>query len=127
ITKQKLAESALKKSEEKYRRLFNDDLTGDFIATTHGELIDCNPAFVEIYGLKNVQDSIGMDISQFNYSDWQEIVTRLLAEHKIKSHQSSHKRPDGKNIQIIANIIGIFNDSDELVQIKGYVFEITDC
>lgn len=33
ITRRKQAEEALKRSEEKYRWLFDDDLTGDFIAT----------------------------------------------------------------------------------------------
>ena len=41
-------ENKLKKSEEKYRRLFDDDLTGDFLATPEGKIIECNPAFSEI-------------------------------------------------------------------------------
>jgi PAS domain-containing protein len=47
-TERKKAEESLKKSEEKYRRLFDDDLTGDFLATPEGKIIECNPAFSEI-------------------------------------------------------------------------------
>ena len=52
-TERKEAEEALKQSEEKYHRLFDEDLTGDFIATLDGKILECNPAFAEIYGFDN--------------------------------------------------------------------------
>jgi len=41
----KRTETYLRESEERYRRFFEDDLTGDFIAIPNGSIIDCNPAF----------------------------------------------------------------------------------
>ncbi|MDP2836123.1 MAG: PAS domain-containing protein, partial [Methanobacteriaceae archaeon] len=43
ITVSKIAEDSLRESEEKYHRLFDDDLTGDFIANCDGEILECNP------------------------------------------------------------------------------------
>ena len=37
----KRAEEALRRSEERYRRLFDEDLSGDFIATPDGKVIEC--------------------------------------------------------------------------------------
>jgi len=113
------------KSEDKYKRWFEDDLTGDFIATTCGQIIDCNPAFAEIYGFDNCEKAVKSNICDFNRDDWINLITSLKIEYKIYDHQSWHKRPDGIQIHVVANVIGIFDDSDELVQVKGYVFDDT--
>ncbi len=113
-------------SEEKYRRFFEDDLTGDFIATTDGTLKDCNPSFIEIYGFENHEKALNYDISQFNTTDWNDLVSQLEEDCKIKGHQTWHKKPDGALIHVIANVVGIFNDSKQLTHVKGYVFDDTE-
>ncbi len=126
ITYQHENETYLQDSEEKYRRFFEDDLTGDFIATTDGILMDCNPSFIEIYGFENREKVLNYDISQFNPSDWDNLILKLKKDCKIKGHQSWHKKPDGKLIHVIANVVGIFNDSKQLLHVKGYVFDDTE-
>ena len=54
ISERKSAEEALKKSEERYRNFFEDDLTGDFMSTPDGEIMSCNPAFARIFGFASV-------------------------------------------------------------------------
>ena len=125
-TERKLAEEALKKSEEKYRKLFDDDLTGDFIATPQGEIIECNSAFAEIYGFKETQQATKYNISQFNPKDWKQLKKRLKKEHKIQGYQTTHNRPDGKTIHVIANLVAITDEKDKLTQIKGYIFDDTE-
>jgi PAS domain S-box-containing protein len=125
VTKVKMSEESLKESE-KYRRWFDEDLTGDFIATPEGNVIECNSSFAEIYGFTNSKKAVQADISKFNSDDWKNLIKRLKTEHKVQGHQSTHKRPDGKEIHIVANVVAIFNDSGELVQVKGYVFDDTE-
>ncbi len=125
-TDRKRAEEALKGSEEKYHRLFDEDLTGDFIATPDGEILECNPAFAEIYGFDGCEKVVHWNISEFNPFDWPYMVTRLKSEGKIKGYQSWQRRSDGLRIHIVANVVGIFSDVGELVQVKGYVFDDTE-
>ena len=58
LSKPGRAEQALRESEERYRRIFEDDLTGDYLATWDGKILDCNPAFVAILGFANRQDAL---------------------------------------------------------------------
>jgi PAS domain S-box-containing protein len=125
-TERKIAEESLQESEEKYHRLFDEDLTGDFIATLEGEILECNPAFAEIYGFDDCEMALKCNISQFNPFDWPYMVTRLKRECKIYGYQSWQRRSDGMRIHVVANVVGIFNDSDELIQVKGYVFDDTE-
>ena len=116
----------IRANEKKYQSFFEDDLTGDFIATPEGRIIECNPSFLEIYNLETREKALKIKISQFNQSDWIKILDMLKTDHKIKGHQSIHKRPDGEEIYVVANIVGIFNDLNELIQVKGYVFDDTE-
>lgn len=126
ITKYKNEEELLRANEKKYQSFFEDDLTGDFIATPDGRILECNPSFVEIYNLGTHAKALTKKISQFNQSDWNKITNMLKTGHKIKGHQSVHTRPDGTDIHVVSNIVGIFNGTNELIQIKGYVFDDTE-
>ena len=126
ITKRKRAEQTLRESEERYHRLFTDDLTGNFIATPEGAVIEFNPAFGEIYGLASPPQAVSCDISRFNPADWTDLVARLTSERKIRSHQCLHRRPDGKEIWVVANVIGHFTPAGELREIRGYVLDDTE-
>ena len=72
-------------------------LTGDFIATPDGKVILCNPSFVEIYGFDSLEKALKSKISEFNPSDWINLINQLKNDCKIKGHQSWHRRPDGSN------------------------------
>ena len=54
------------------------------------------------------------------------MITRLKKEHKLLGFQSWQRRSDGMRIHVVANLVGIFNDSNELIQVKGYVFDDTE-
>jgi PAS domain-containing protein len=71
-------------SEEKYKNFFEDDLTGDFIATPQGDIIECNPAFAEIYNFPNREQALKSNISTFNPEDWETLTKRLKREYKIQ-------------------------------------------
>ena len=126
ITEKKEEKEKIIANEKKYQSFFEDDLTGDFIAKPDGTILDCNPSFIEIYGLKNREMALNTNMSRFNPEDWINLVEQLTEDHKIKGHQTVHTRSDGTVIHVVANIVGIFNDSNELIEIKGYLFDDTE-
>ena len=70
-------EKIIQRSEEKFQKFFEDDLTGDFIASPSGKLIMCNPSFVEIYGFEDHEQAMKTEISEFNKDDWINLINML--------------------------------------------------
>jgi PAS domain S-box-containing protein len=126
ITERKRAEEARRESEERYHRLFNEDLTGDFIATPDGKVLECNPTFAQIYGFADREHALACDLSRFNPADWTDLMARLRAECKVQGHQCVHRRPDGKEVHVVANVIGRFDEAAELVEVQGYLYDDTE-
>ena len=128
ITERTQAEEALRRNEEQFHRLFEDDLTGDYISTPEGRILLCNPAFAEMFGFSSTQDAVGTSILDL-YTDPGErepLLARLKREGKIGRFGVWRKRRDGEPIHIVENLVGHFNDQGELYEIKGYLFEDTE-
>jgi PAS domain S-box-containing protein len=120
-------QQALQESEDRYRRFFMDDLTGDFIATPEGRIVECNPAFAEIYGFKSPADAIANgDISLFNRKDWIGVLAEVRRWGRVQRYEGHHRSHDGRDIYIVANVIGQFDEVGELTGLKGYVFDDTE-
>jgi len=127
ITDRKRAEESLKQSEEQFHRLFEDDLTGDYVSTPEGRILLCNPAFAAMFGFSSAQDAVGTSILDL-YIDTGErepLVEKLKKEGKSERLEVWRKRIDGARIHIVENLVGHFDDRGELHQIKGYLFEDT--
>ncbi len=127
ITGRKFTEDALRESEERYRKFFEEDLTGDFIAGTDGCILACNPAFASIFGFESVETAMFSNLDAI-YAEPHALgpLTELVRQKKkIEYHESVARGCNGKPVYIIENLIGLFDEEGVLIGIKGYVFDIT--
>ncbi len=121
-------EEALRESEERYHRFFDDDVAGDYISTPEGRILLCNPAFAEMFGFSSAQEAVGTSILDL-YPDPGEreaLLERLKQERKIGRFGVWRKRRDGELIHIVENLVGHFNNQSQLYEIKGYLLEDTE-
>ncbi|MCL5278631.1 MAG: response regulator, partial [Planctomycetes bacterium] len=128
VTERNRAEEALRESEERFHRLFEEDLTGDFISTPEGQILLCNPAFARIFGFSSAVEAVGTSILDL-YLDSQErepLVARLRQQKKIERLEVWRKRRDGKRIYVVENLVGHFNERGEMYEVKGYIFDDTE-
>ncbi len=127
VTDSKLAEEALRASEERYRRFFEEDLTGDFITTVDGQILDCNLAFAEIFGFDTVKQALSGDFKSIfaNKQSLMKFISDIKEFGKLSSHEMSLKRQDGRNVYAQMNAIGEFDDYGGLMAIRGYIFDMT--
>ncbi len=128
ITERKQTEEALRDSEQRFRRLFEDDLTGDFVANGDGKILLCNPAFVRIYGFASREEAVGASFPALkaNSRDWLELLERLKSEGRVEGREVSHRRRDGRIIHVVENVVAFFDADGRLTRIQGYVFDDTE-
>lgn len=128
ITKRKQDEEALKKSEMQYRSFFNNDITGDYLSTPEGKLLDCNPAFAKILGYESVEETLSTNTKKiYSKKEDRQGFLDLLKENKfLIDYEFSIIRKDGVLRHCVENVYGTFDDSGNLVQFQGYVFDITE-
>lgn len=120
-------QEALQKSEKKYRNFFMDDLTGDFLSDLNGKIIECNPAFLKIFGLESLQDAQQKDISSLyqNKSDRTKLIDIVRKQKRVENYILNMRKVSGETLIIIENVIGVFDEQEKLVRLRGYLIDIT--
>jgi two-component system, cell cycle sensor histidine kinase and response regulator CckA len=129
VTVQRHAAVELRESEHRYRRFFENDLTGDYLADPTGAIIECNPRFAEIFGIPSASAARGHELQQV-FADGPiavaALVDQLHREGRIESMEFEMRRLDGEEVQAVQNVVGVFDASGRLEQIIGYVFDVTE-
>ncbi len=122
------AEGSLRKSEEKYRDFFKYDITGDFTSTPEGQLIDCNPAFLQIFGFTSLEEAKSVELESLYPTpvEFHEMVSRIEKEKKIVNYEHEMRKVDGETIFVNQNTIGEFDEQDKLIKMRGYIIDITE-
>ena len=128
ITEDKRLKENLRKSEERYRQFFEDDLTGDFISTLEGQIIECNREFAKIFGYDSIEKVLQTNASSFypNPGARKEFLNILRQQRRLENFEIEARHRDGKKVHVIENVIGIFNEAGELTGLKGYLFDVTE-
>lgn len=84
VTYRKLAEDNLRKSEEKYRNLFDNSLVGVFATKMSGEVIYVNKALADIFEYENPEDLASQNIVlSYKYPEQREHFKRILQKDGI--------------------------------------------
>jgi PAS domain S-box-containing protein len=127
ITQRKRAEEEIEKSKDLYKAFFEDDLTGDFIATADGKLMDCNPAYLKMLNFRNKEQALGFDLKKLypQMADRQKLIKLVKKHGRLEDYEYTLMRMDKKLVYVISNIIGSFDEKGKLKTIKGYLFDNT--
>src|SRR5262249_4881538 len=128
ISERNRAEQDLRLSEAKFREFFEDSLTGDYISNPRGQLLACNPAFARMFGFSSVEEALQCDTRSLypNAKVREELLARLKAQGKLERIETEFRRRDGSALYVVQNAVGVFNDCGELVEVKGYMFDVTE-
>jgi PAS domain S-box-containing protein len=124
----RLAEGRLRESEERYRRFFEEDLTGDFVADATGRVLACNPAYAGMFGFASVADAQGapLPVLPRDPAERRELLSLLRRRGKLEYYEAALERHDGSPVHVVANVIGSYDADGELQEIRGYLFDDTE-
>lgn len=106
ITERKKAEEELKKSEQRYKVLFEENLAGVYRSNLEGEILDCNNAFVKMYGYSTKKEVLKTSIRKLHINDKgrKYFLERLKAKGALFNYESQGKKKDGSLIWITENV-----------------------
>ncbi|WP_306549343.1 CHASE4 domain-containing protein [Desulfobulbus sp.] len=125
VSELKKTQLELQASEIKYRQFFDDDLTGNFISSVDGLILDCNRAFATMLGYQSVAEAQGVNIRAHYFSPEHRaaLLDRLQHQGKIERHQGAMQRLDGQVVYCVCTLIGEFDQQGVLVQTRGHLFD----
>lgn len=129
ITERKLAEELLRRSEERYRTLFEESLDAIYVTTPEGKIIDINTAGVRLFGFDSRDEMLALDNVNVLYDDpaEREIVNRRLeANGFIRDKMITVKRRDGSRLSV-QDTATVLRDSDgKAVAYRGILRDVTE-
>ena len=99
VTEARLMESALRQTEEKYRKIFENATEGIFQLDVDGRILSANPAFARIHGFDSPEELIGRvpDIARlYAEPEKRQELMRLLGKFgHAENFEVRMLRPDG--------------------------------
>jgi PAS domain S-box/PAS domain S-box/diguanylate cyclase (GGDEF) domain len=117
----KQSEKQLKKSEEKYRCLFENSTDGIFLSTPQGNYIDANTALVDMLGYESKEELLDVDTSNKLYVSKEE---RPESAKRDGIFEASLRKKDGAiiDVEISSNVI---HEMDKPKYYQGVVRDVT--
>jgi PAS domain S-box-containing protein len=104
ITDQKLAEAALRESEERYRRLVELSPEG-IIVHCEGKFVYLNPAAQRLWGASSAEELIGRPVMDVIHPDSRDIVRRRIRQ--VVEFGSSTDLNEQKHVKLNGEVIDV--------------------
>ncbi len=129
ITEQKLAEEVLRYREKQYRSLFNSIRDAILVADTNRRIIDCNPAFIELFGYSKKEVLGKQTLSVYEN---EEEFSRMGAAIKNNVgdpgflYTVHYKKKDGSVFPGETNVFYLLDDEGSIVGFIGLIRDVTE-
>lgn len=128
ITKRKLVEEELRRSEARYRGLFDGVPIGLYRTTPSGEFLDANPALVQMLGHTS-REKLLTTLAGESYANpeerqrWQDVMER---EGVVRNFEVQIQRPDGSRIWVRDSARAVRDDQHRVLYYEGALEDITE-
>ena len=130
LIEKKTIEDAIRKSEEKYRSIFENAVEGIFQTTPDGFLLSANPAYAKMFGYSSPEEITGgsFNVGERVYADAADRARfkRQINEHGlIQTFQFQALRKDGTPIWACLNARAVKDGKGRILYYEGTIEDIT--
>lgn len=125
----KRSEEALRRSEERYRTLFEESKDVIFISTPDGKFLDINPAGVELFGYSSREELLKINIPKdlyVNPADRLSLLQILTHQGYVKDREVTLKRKDGQKVIVRESTTVARDDRGNIVAYRGTLRDVTE-
>jgi two-component system cell cycle sensor histidine kinase/response regulator CckA len=112
--------------DERYRRFIAEDFTGVLVMRTDGQIVNCNPAALNIFGFDSAEEAQSANFFSFlrNRQDGIEMLEMVRQHGMIDRHELEMTQSNGDPVYVVARLIGNFANAD-LTDLHVYLFNDT--
>ncbi|MEM7035272.1 MAG: cache domain-containing protein, partial [Chloroflexota bacterium] len=119
--------ATLKTSEEKYRSLFEDSKDAIFISMASGEVIDMNPAGLELFGYPvDTVPSLHMQEMYANPTDRDKFRSLIEQEGMVRDFEVTYLTKDGHLINCLETATLGWSEKEKISTYQGIIRDITE-
>ncbi len=120
-------EKRLRESEERYRNLFYEGISGNFLADGDGNIIDANPAFRKLIGVAGQDKPLGRLEDLFaDQAGWESFRDTLASGRRFELAEIALRGVDGRELLVLANAAAILDQNGVMVGMRGELSDTTE-
>jgi PAS domain S-box-containing protein len=114
-------------SEQRYRMLFEKDITGNFAADGEGLILDCNQTFADLFGFASTDNAHGADIFKlWAVMGAPEPLIDTLGHNDRVMNKEVVLRRRGVERHLLANFDTVRDLDGTLTEVRGYIFDMSE-
>ena len=128
ITQRKLLEDHLKRSESKYRRIFEGSKDMIFITAKNGRIKEVNQACVELLGFDSKQEVLSLNSVEKVYANpmhWQVFQKQIDRHGYVKDFEAGFKKKDETRLHCLLSGNAVRGEDDRIIGYEGIAKDIT--
>ncbi len=128
ITERKRNEDRLRRSEMRYRLLFERNLGGVYRTSLDGSLLEGNLSFARILSFGSFDELRGKNFWEYyaNEDEPAKIIEALRKFGRVSNYEVELRRSDGTRIWTLSNITFVPSEEGEAEILEGVVLDITE-
>jgi diguanylate cyclase (GGDEF)-like protein/PAS domain S-box-containing protein len=128
VSERKRVERAIRKSEKRYRLLFERNLAGVFRTTLAGRVVECNQAAASMFGYDLPEEVMALPVANLydTASDREAFLTKLKSEKSLTNREMRFRRKNGDSAWAMLNASLVDDDSGIANIVEGTLVDITE-
>lgn len=118
----------LKETADKFQTLFKEIRDGLYESTPDGQLIDMNPAGVELFGYKSKEELLKANIAEdlyLNPYDRTKFKNQLEKDGYVKDYEIGVRRKDGTLVTVLETAFAVRDKDGSIKSYRGILRDIT--
>ncbi len=124
----RLADTALRASEGRYRRLFDNVMEGVYSSTRDGKFVSVNPALARMVGLSSADELLSLPTATIYHVPEQReaIIASLERDGEVRSAEFQLRRVDGSLLTVIESARSVRDEHGEVIGYEGTISDISE-
>ena len=124
----RMAEGALRASEARYRRLFENVIEGVYSSTRDGQFVSVNPALARMAGLESPDELLSLPTATIyhNPQEREAIIALLERDGEVRSAEFQLRRVDGVILTVVENARAVRDEQGEVIGFEGTISDISE-